>query len=65
MISAPANSPNTDGFDPESCSRVHVSGVHFSVGDDCIAIKSGKIYMGQRYKKPCENIEIDHCLMED
>ena len=64
-VSAPARSPNTDGFDPESCQDVHMSGVHFSVGDDCIAIKSGKIYMGQRYKTPCSNLEIDHCLMEN
>ncbi len=64
-ISAPSNSPNTDGFDPESCSRVHVFGIHFSVGDDCIAIKSGKIYMGQRYKKSCSDLEIAHCLMEN
>lgn len=65
MISAPSNSPNTDGFDPESCAHVQVCGVHFSVGDDCIAIKSGKIYMGQRYKKSCYDLEIAHCLMEN
>ena len=40
------------------------TGVHFSVGDDCIAVKSGKIYMGQKYGVPCEDIDICHCLME-
>ena len=64
-INAPASSPNTDGFDPESCRQVTVAGVHFSVGDDCIAIKSGKIYMGARYRTPCEDIDISHCLMEN
>ncbi|MBR1684317.1 MAG: glycoside hydrolase family 28 protein [Clostridia bacterium] len=64
-ITAPADSPNTDGFDPESCEGISMMGVHFSVGDDCIAIKSGKIYMGRRYQTPCKNIEIAHCLMED
>ena len=64
-ISAPANSPNTDGFDPESCRHVTVTGVHFSLGDDCIAIKSGKIYMGAKYATPCEDIDISHCLMEN
>lgn len=64
-ILADAKSPNTDGFDPESCAHVHVSGVHFSVGDDCIAIKSGKIYMGSRYKTSCHDLEISHCLMEN
>lgn len=64
-VSAPADSPNTDGFDPESCTHVTVAGVHFSLGDDCIAIKSGKIYMGRKYKQPCEDISITHCLMEN
>ncbi len=64
-VSAPADSPNTDGFDPESCTHVMVAGVHFSLGDDCIAIKSGKIYMGRKYKQPCEDISITHCLMEN
>lgn len=64
-INAPADSPNTDGFDPESCKGILFSGVHFSVGDDCIALKSGKIYMGAKYATPCEDIAITHCLMED
>ena len=63
-INAPADSPNTDGFDPESCRHVVFTGVHFSVGDDCIAVKSGKIFMGQKYHTPCEDIDISHCLME-
>ena len=64
-VTAPANSPNTDGFDPESCERILLAGAHFSLGDDCIAIKSGKLYMGQRYRKPCSDLEISHCLMEN
>ncbi|NNJ32180.1 glycoside hydrolase family 28 protein [Lacrimispora defluvii] len=64
-ISNPADSPNTDGLDPESCKDVEILGLHFSLGDDCIAIKSGKIYMGRRYKKPSENITIRQCLMEN
>lgn len=64
-IRNPADSPNTDGLDPESCRDVEIAGLHFSLGDDCIAIKSGKIYMGRRYKTPSENIEIRQCLMEN
>lgn len=63
-IENPDNSPNTDGLDPESCKNVDIIGVHFTVGDDCIAIKSGKIYMGAKFKTPCENITIRNCLME-
>ncbi len=59
----PKNSPNTDGCDPESCKNVDILGVYFSVGDDCIAIKSGKIYMGRKHKKPSENFNIRNCSM--
>lgn len=62
---APWDSPNTDGFDPESCRDVLLSGARFSLGDDCIAVKSGKIYMGSTYRTPCENLRITHCLMEN
>ncbi len=61
----PADSPNTDGCDPESCKNVEILGVRFSLGDDCIAVKSGKVYMGSRYKTPSENITIRQCLMEN
>ena len=61
----PADSPNTDGIDPESCEDVEILGVHFTLGDDCIAIKSGKIYMGKKYKVASRRIEIRQCLMEN
>ena len=64
-VNAPADSPNTDGFDPESCEHILLAGAHFSLGDDCIAIKAGKLYMGATYKTPCSDLEISHCLMED
>jgi len=64
-IRNPKNSPNTDGINPQSCSNVEIVGVYFSLGDDCIAVKSGKIYMGSTYKKPCEHILIHQCCMRD
>ncbi len=64
-VEAPSDSPNTDGFDPESCRHVRMYGTVFSVGDDCIAIKAGKIYMGMKYHVPCEDIEIAWCCMLD
>ena len=63
-IKAPKNSPNTDGSDPESCTRVNYIGVRFSVGDDAIAIKSGKMYMGMKYRTPASFHVIRNCLME-
>ncbi len=65
VIENPSDSPNTDGLDPESCKDVEIAGVRFSLGDDCIAVKSGKIYMGKKHKIPSENIIIRQCLMEN
>ena len=58
-------SPNTDGFDPESCKDISLLGTRIYVGDDCVAIKSGKKIMADRYFKPCENITIRNCFMGD
>ena len=63
-VSAPKVSPNTDGIDPESCDGVNIIGCHFSVGDDCIAVKSGKIDMAKKYKTPADHHVIRNCLME-
>lgn len=63
-ISNPYNSHNTDGIDPESCKDVKIIGVKISVGDDCIAIKSGKLFMGKKFKKPSEELIIRNCIME-
>ncbi len=61
----PKKSPNTDGLDPESCQDVEIVGVYFSLGDDCIAVKSGKIYMGATYKRASKDIVIRQCCMRD
>lgn len=63
-INAPKNSPNTDAIDPEGCDGVEIIGCRFSVGDDCIAIKSGKIDLGRKYKRPANGHTIRNCLME-
>ena len=64
FISAPKDSPNTDAIDPEACDVVNIIGCRFSVGDDCIAIKSGKIEIGQKYQTPANRHTIRNCLME-
>ncbi|NLH63737.1 MAG: glycoside hydrolase family 28 protein [Erysipelotrichaceae bacterium] len=63
-IRNPYNSPNTDGFDPESCRNVLLLGTKISVGDDCIAIKSGKYYMAANHYKATENIIVRNCRLE-
>jgi len=64
LISAPKNSPNTDAIDPESCDNVDIIGCRFSVGDDCIAIKSGKIELGSTLNVPADHHTIRNCLMD-
>lgn len=64
-IESDPHSPNTDGLDPESCENVQITGCRFQVGDDCIAIKSGKLFMGRRHFQPSREISISHCLMEE
>lgn len=63
-LSNPADSPTTDGIDPESCHDVDIVGVRISVGDDCIAIKSGKIDFARKYHTPSSWITVRNCLME-
>lgn len=55
--------PTTDGIDPDTCTDVQIIGVYISVGDDCIAIKSGTIEQAKKYRKSCKGIVIRNCLM--
>lgn len=63
-VNAPKDSPNTDALDPEACDNVNIIGCRFSVGDDCIAIKSGKIEIAKKYKTPANRHTIRNCLMQ-
>lgn len=64
-VQNPYTGPNTDGLDPESCNKVDIMGCVFSVGDDCVAIKSGKIYMGSKYKTPADHHTLRNNLFQD
>jgi polygalacturonase len=59
----PADSPNTDGINPDSCRNVHIANCHIDVGDDCIAIKAGAEAERPDRRAPCENITITNCTM--
>jgi polygalacturonase len=52
-ITAPADSPNTDGIDPIASENVLIRDCDLDVGDDDIAIKA--------IEGPAANILIDHC----
>ena len=64
FVTAPDDSPNTDAVDPESCDGVDIIGCRFSVGDDCIAIKAGKIDLARAHPQPADHHTIRNCLME-
>lgn len=64
-VQNPYTGPNTDGLDPESCDKVNIVGCTFSVGDDCCAIKAGKLYMGKTYKTPASNHTLRNNLFEN
>ncbi|WP_019813202.1 glycoside hydrolase family 28 protein [Saccharomonospora saliphila] len=55
--------PNNDGVDIECSRDVVVRGCVFDVGDDCVAIKSGREADGLRVNVPSEDILIEQCLM--
>jgi polygalacturonase len=64
-VEAPFDSPNTDGVNPDSCKVVTIVGVHFSTGDDCISIKSGKISLAKSDPVATRRVRISNCLMEN
>ena len=64
-VEAPKDSPNTDALDPESCDGVEIVGCRFNVGDDCIAVKSGKIELGESLNRPALRHTVRNCLMEN
>jgi polygalacturonase len=59
-ITAPAHSPNTDGIDPSVSRHVRISHCRIDVGDDNIAIKSGRKMPGREFG--CEDITVMDCV---
>jgi polygalacturonase len=63
-IANPPDSPNTDGINPDSCSRVRISDCYVSVGDDCITLKAGSEQEQAGSHAPCRDISIVNCILE-
>ncbi|KAF7149782.1 hypothetical protein RHSIM_Rhsim02G0242200 [Rhododendron simsii] len=57
-ILAPADSPNTDGIDPDSSSSVCIEDSYISTGDDLVSVKSGWDEYGIAYGRPSKDITI-------
>jgi len=60
----PVDAPNTDGVDPDSVDGLKIFASTFNVGDDAIAIKSGKDAEGRQIGRPSQNIEIRNNIMK-
>jgi unsaturated rhamnogalacturonyl hydrolase len=60
-----SHGPNNDGCNPDSSTDVLIENALFDVGDDCIAIKSGRNDDGRRVGKRVENIIVRNSVMKD
>jgi polygalacturonase len=56
---APERAPNTDAIDPSICRNVTITGCLIDVGDDNVAVKSGKSVDGREFA--CEGLTITNC----
>ena len=63
-INNPYNAPNTDGIDPRAAEYIRIIGANIHVGDDCIAMKASKVFLGMKLKKSCEHTVIRNCLLD-
>lgn len=65
LLKNPPSMPTTDGIDPDCCDGVDIAGVDISVGDDCVALKSGSFEFAKKRKTPCKNVCVRNCLMRE
>jgi polygalacturonase len=65
FITNPADAPNTDGIDIDSCEDVLIENCRVSVGDDGIALKSGSGEDGIRSGRPCRRVTVRGCSVEN
>ena len=59
-VTVDSHGVNNDAVDLDSCTNVLVEHSSFSVGDDAVAIKSGRDADGWRVARPSENIIVRH-----
>jgi polygalacturonase len=62
-VLAPPRSPNTDAIDPSRCKNVLITKCILDVGDDNIAIKSGRKIPEREFA--CEDITVTDCIFRN
>jgi len=61
QIHNPADAPNTDGIDIDSCEDVEILDSVVDVGDDCVALKAGSGLSGLAEGRASRNVRIAGC----
>ena len=61
-ITAPEHAANTDAIDPSISRNVLITKCRIDVGDDNVAIKSGRKVDGREFA--CENITVSDCTFQ-
>ncbi len=61
-VLAPEGAANTDGIDPSNCRNVTITRCYIDVGDDNIALKSGRKVEGREFG--CEHIFVSDCIFK-
>jgi polygalacturonase len=61
-ILAPEGAANTDAIDPSVCRRVKITRCLIDVGDDNVAVKSGRKMPGREFA--CEDITVTDCVFK-
>jgi polygalacturonase len=59
---APERAPNTDAIDPSMCKNVTIRGCLIDVGDDNVAVKSGKPHPNREFA--AETLLVENCTMK-
>lgn len=55
--------PNTDGIDPDACSRLRISDCYIQTGDDSIVIKCTNGPSASGGPKSCRDITVTNCVL--
>jgi polygalacturonase len=59
---APERAPNTDAIDPSRCRNVTITGCTIDVGDDNVAVKSGKTIDGREFA--ADGLTVTDCTIK-